>query len=540
MILLTVAISIAALLGWWLARDVRESTDPGREEQRSEPVPVTRQFDPENAASKIADRPPRRPRLGLEDALFGIPNERLVRFKTDADYADFLRRLAASEARLLGKLDQFRTVRVGFDDLEDLYGLLDDEGEFFGNFLVAIPDLPEVGAQAGALPFYTNTLAWLGFTGDNSNWGEGVRVAILDTGLAEHSAFPNPIPQIDLLEDGAEVPLHGHGTAVTSLIAGNHSVSPGIAPRTEVISIRIGDETGSSNSFLLAEGITRAVDEGAQIINISMGSYGDSIIVQEAVDYARANGVLLVAAAGNEGLDIPAFPAAYEGVISVGAVDAKGDHLDFSNAGDSLSLSAPGYSLNAAWLDEQFVLFTGTSASAPVVTAAIAATISEMGVSVPEAADLVLSYLNEAGAPGPDPAFGGGILDIGRVMNSNTAGIYDAALASNYFQPAAGEDAVDRIFVTVQNRGTETLSNLQINITLPEGTYPRTVGTLRPGDVVTVDRPVTIRPDTASLSVKSSVDIPGNLRDAKPDNDALGTEIILIEPEPPAEDPPEE
>lgn len=529
----TATVGVALVIGWLMAVDVRERSrgknrSPGAEPRRAA---AARTYDAPNAASKPKARDPRRERPSIEEALFAVPKERLIRFASDADYLDFLRRLGESDLRLLGRLDRLRALRVGYDSLDDLYDLLGDHDDHFANYRVEIP-LPVVEPQAGAIGFGTNTLAWLGVTGDNSAWGSGVRVAVLDTGVASHPAFTNPLIQHDLLPDGAETALHWHGTSVASLIVGDHQNSPGLAPAADLFSVRIADEQGLSNSFLLAEGILFAVDQGAQVINISMGSYGNSSIVAEAVRYASESGAVIIAAAGNERFEFLAFPAAYEGVISVGAVDANNNRMAFSNQGEGLGVSAPGYAVSAATLgDTPFTYFTGTSASAPLVSAAVAATASQFEIPIADAAQLVLSSLNEAGAPGSDPAFGGGILDMGRIMNSNVAGIYDAAVASHFFLPGEEGDPFSRVFVTVQNRGTEPLNNIQLDITVGDDTYPRSIPYISPGQIYTVERPVSTLSSAETLVVQSSVTIPGNISDSRTVNDSRQDVIQLVPPE---------
>jgi thermitase len=521
---------VLAVFGWWLARDIRQSAKPERPPD-SGASPEPKLVDTPNQAPKRAGRRPGTSRDDIIDAFFGLPRERLVRIGSDEAYRRFLAGLDGRNLRLLGQIDGLRTARIGYDDLGDLEDLLGDDDESFSNYYVSIPQLPDVDAQPGAAGFGTTLLDWLGITGDRSALGSGVRIAVLDTGVSDHGTFSTKIREIDLVTREEPVPLNGHGTAVTSLITGDSGASQGIAPGAEVVSIRIGDENGESNSFLLAQGIVQAVDEGVQLINISMGSYGDSAIVRDAVGYAAENGTLIIASAGNEGLEGSAFPAAYEGVVSVGAVDANGDHLLFSNQG--VDLAAPGYSVAAAWPGEQsdqFVYFTGTSASAPVVTAAIAATMTSEGLGAAAAYELVVANLNEAGSAGTDPFFGDGIIDVGRTFNSDVPGIFDAATASHVFAPATVADPSSRLEVTVENRGTELLTNSQLTINVNGDNYTQTVPSLRPGEHKTVTIPVNVNTATEELVVRSSISLTNGRSDQKPSNDGLSTQVSLLPP----------
>src|SRR5690606_33932786 len=125
-------------------------------------------------------------------------------------------------------------------------------------------------------------------------------------------------------------------------------------------------------------------------------------------------------------------PAANDHVVGVGAVDAKGEHLLFSNTGD-VSLSAPGLDLLAAWTGNQSVYFSGTSGSAPVTAGLIAAVMTAGGFQTPaEAFDQISRYLNDTGPPGPDELTGAGIPNIARILRGDTPGYVDAAVTANH------------------------------------------------------------------------------------------------------------
>ena len=197
------------------------------------------------------------------------------------------------------------------------------------------------------------------------------------------------------------------------------------------------------------------------------------------------------------------------------------------------ALAAPGFEVTAAWLDERLTGFSGTSASAPIAAGAIAAAASEFGpLPIPAATDLVLDHLNAAGAPGDDPLYGEGIVDIGRVMNSETAGIYDGAIASNYYVGPTEEDPVGRLLVTVENRGTELLTNTRVDVTVPDGTFPMIVPSLPPGETHVLTLPVNAPTSVESVAIRSGLTLSGTANDSNPSNDVLSGQIILITPDP--------
>lgn len=502
--LLAIATLLLALVAGVMVGRRDAEPPPGDGSAAEQQPAATSPLPPNRSLARSGDRGSA-PGAGEALPPFALANERIAVFGTDRDYRKFLAELGDRGFRLLGSSDRLRAVRFGFAPGADLGGI--DGAELAYNYAVTIPPPPDASAQAGASGFGRDALAWLGVTGDNSQWGKGITVAVLDSGVNSHIAIDQGngrVTQIALAEitDSSQL---GHGTAVASIITGDHALTPGVAPAADILSVRIADDSGSSDSFTLADGIIRAVDAGARILNISMGSYGDSNVVRNAVEYAQENGAVIVASSGNAGLDSIAYPAAYEGVIAVGAVEAKGEHLDFSNTGSNLGITAPGFAVNAAWGEEQLTQFSGTSASAPFISGAIAAAMSEKDLTAPQAADLVLGNANEAGPPGADAAYGQGILDLGRVMRSGTPGIYDAAVASQVLVPPSAASALPQVLVTVQNRGTETLINSPLTIRGPSGTQTINISSLAPGAIQTYPVPVPFSNDGTPVTVSSSV-----------------------------------
>ncbi|MFM7182112.1 MAG: S8 family peptidase [Verrucomicrobiales bacterium] len=444
--------------------------------------------------------------------------EVLVRFKDDAEYLDFLARAEKLGLKVLGRIDGLRTARLAIVDPERWAATQEKEkGEFSPNYLVYVPDLPEGSIQDGAVGFGADLLGWLGIDSDNSKWGTGVTVAILDSGVVKHPGITANLTTLNLLGEGVVMDA-GHGTGVASLIAGSSSQTPGLAPSANLLSIAVVDASGVSDTFLVAQGIMEAVNGGAGVINVSLGSQGDSQALRDAVAYARERGVVIVASAGNNGVDSIAYPAAYEGVLAVGSVDARGEKLDFSNSGWALDVAAPGLELNVAWPGDQVAGFTGTSASAPIISGAIAAAMSQYGISANQASALVLANLNEAGALGADTGYGGGILDVGRVMSSSTPGIVDLAVANQSLSVNASGGTIETI---VQNRGTASIPAASLTVTAAGKQTVVPVPALAPGESASR----TVRLGTAAdyqkpgATILSSVSVSEG-SDAKPSNNS--------------------
>jgi hypothetical protein len=520
---------LAVIAGYYIIGTTSSVKNKVTTEKETSSHPRTTQL-PENKPLSRSTRRQERTEADQTTPPFALENERIARFKNEADYQKFLASLKGRGLNLLGKSDRLMAVRFGFGDGFDPNDI--DDADLSYNYLVSIPPPPSVQAQAGAAGFGRNALSWLGIDGDNSAWGKGITVAVLDSGINDHIALNGGngnITAVTLTElaDGSE--QLGHGTAVASIISGDHVLTPGIAPASNILSIRITDSEGASDSFTLAQGILEAADAGSKIINISMGSYGNSSVVLEAVQYAQEKGAVIVASAGNEGLDNIAYPAAYDGVISVGAVEANGEHLDFSNSAESLDVVAPGYQVNAAWGDAQLTSFSGTSASAPFISGAIAAAMSENPhITAQQAADLVLGVTNDAGYPGDDADYGRGILAMDRVMENGTPGIYDAAITSQVLVLPNEPTSLPQVLVTVQNQGTETLINSPISITSPTGTQTLNISSLAPGQIQTFPVSVRLPPGEGSISVNSSVQITETDKD--PSNNSQNSSFTEEQP----------
>ncbi len=396
------------------------------------------------------------------------PHEAILEFKDADALKAFLARAENSGLKVLGTLDKLNMVRVGYDDLrklrDELRDYADDYSGFGANYYVHIPDVPaaEDRQQQTEVPFGENMLAFMGVKGNISAWGKGITIAILDSGITAHSAFAaGRVRSIDIgmgLTGTSEA--DGHGTAVASLAGGASAGAMGVAPASNLLSIRVTNSEGTSDMFTLAQGIQTAVDNGAQIINISLGAYQDSSVLSKMIGYAQDRGSIIVAAGGNDQAAQLTWPAADPRVISVGAVDALGQRVSFSNSGENLTTTAPGLGLSTAWPGNQTTSFDGTSGSAPLVAGALAAILSNNpNLTAQQAAALLTSYSADAGAPGQDPAFGYGTVDLGYALNFDNPSYMDPAISSQYFNAEAS-----RVEFTVQNRSGDVVTGLRLNV----------------------------------------------------------------------------
>jgi len=448
-----------------------------------------------------------------------LRNQRAIVFKDEAAMQAFLVKLG-DKVKLLGQIDKLHTLLVGFKNPSDLDALLDGEEELSMIFPVNIPSFENVGPQDGAVALENNLLKWLGVDSDNSLWGKGITIAILDTGIADHIAFKNAIQRINLVPlPSDQSTLNGHGTAVASVIFSNNPYAPGIAPSATPLSVRIADDNGISNSFLIAQGIIAAVDAGADIINISLGGSGQSALVDKALAYAEEKGISVVASAGNTGTQGVMQPAASPGVIAVGAVDASNQSMNFSTSGNEVAISSPGYGVNVAYPGDKAARVSGTSFSSPIVAGVIAAVASSSGsptMSPQQSTNLVLSNLNDIGVAGNDPYTGGGVPDLGTIMNLGTKGRYDASINSIY------QTDGNQLNVLIQNLGTETIINAGVSVNINGRSIQSNITTLAPMETRVITIPNSI---SDPVQVSSTIQLSSGQTDQRPQNNSISQQI---------------
>jgi thermitase len=239
------------------------------------------------------------------------------------------------------------------------------------------PNDPDYSVQ-WALPHIGAETAW-------AEMGElePITVAVIDTGVCmTHEdlvgrVLSNGYDFVDNDDDPDDV--FGHGCSVAGIIAANIDNGIGIAgfaPNASILPIRVLGANGSGSMADVAKGIVYAADNGADIINLSLGSFMGSQAEKDAVDYAVSQGVTVIASAGNSGGTLPGFPARYDNVIAVGAIDSDGSRSSFSNLGGDIW--APGRDVHTTYLNDTYKKLNGTSFSAPYASA-MAAVLEGMG-----------------------------------------------------------------------------------------------------------------------------------------------------------------
>lgn len=200
-----------------------------------------------------------------------------------------------------------------------------------------------------------------------------VLVAVLDTGIdkGHPDLAGRVVAEVDLSRSGSPADVFGHGTPIAGIIAANAENDLGIAglaPESRLVNIKVADDSGRCQISRLIDGIYRAVDAGAKVINISIQFSETAPGLEEAVNYAWNNGAVIIAAAGNDGSAAPVYPASYENCIAVTAVQENGALAPLANHGDWVDVAAPGLDIYSTLPGDSYGYKHGTSFAAAYVS----------------------------------------------------------------------------------------------------------------------------------------------------------------------------
>lgn len=244
-----------------------------------------------------------------------------------------------------------------------------------------------------------------------------VRVGIIDGPVnAGHRALAGvQVAQVSVLSQGERPVSPEHGTAVAGLIAGNPASGfPGFAPGASIFSASAFSKgRGGEGARLenVAAGLDWLASQGVRVVNLSMEG-SPNVAFEDVLSRARSAGLIMIAAAGNEGTSAPRYPAASPSTIAVTAVDAAGQAYRRANSGNHIEFSAPGVDIYVARSNGGGYR-TGTSYSSPIVTALVARQAARGGISLNSARNTLRRSVRDLGASGRDTLFGYGLVQTG-------------------------------------------------------------------------------------------------------------------------------
>ncbi len=211
---------------------------------------------------------------------------------------------------------------------------------------------------------------------ENKADGNKIKIAVLDTGCSNH-------PDLKIKGGVSLVPYtssyvddNGHGTHVTGTIAAqNNKIGVvGVAPEADIYEIKVIDNTGTGTYSQIIDGIEWAMDNKINIINMSFGGMEDSRALHDIIKEATNKGIIIVAAAGNNGYgaETEVYPARYPEAISVGAVDQTLKITNYSSTGNEVDIVAPGSDILSTTADGEYGVMSGTSMATPHITGVVA------------------------------------------------------------------------------------------------------------------------------------------------------------------------
>ncbi|WP_083936668.1 S8 family serine peptidase [Longispora albida] len=280
--------------------------------------------------------------------------------------------------------------------------------------------------------------------------GEGIIVAVVDSGVdAAHPDLAGSVlPGTDLGSAGdGRSDTAGHGTAMASAIAarghgpGGGDGVIGVAPGARILPIR--DQGSSGGSRGTGDGIRWAADHGAKIINISAGG-ADLSAVRSAVEYAIGKGIIVVAAAGNDGGPVEA-PAMYPGVVAVAGTGRDGSLWPKSGRGREVVAAAPAAEIAGAEPGGRYSITAGTSDAAAITSGVLALVWAKFpSLDAANVINRLIKTADDKGEPGRDPSFGYGLVNPVRALTADVASAATHPLLPSAASPAPSAPASAR------------------------------------------------------------------------------------------------
>jgi thermitase len=338
---------------------------------------------------------------------------------------------------------------------------------------VGNPDDPGFGNQWGMVKIQAPE-AWAVTTGSSS-----INIAILDTGVdLDHPDLANKlISNINFSSSATVDDVYGHGTHVAGIVAASTDNSIGVAGlgyRSSLMNVKVLGDDGLGYDSWIAQGIIWAADNGAEVINLSLGSPEPGSTLEAAVNYAWSKGVVIVAAAGNNGSTSPFYPAYYANCIAAAATDSSDSLASFSNRGDWVDVAAPGVSIYSTLINNGYGYKSGTSMASPHVAglAALVFTVvadsNGNGLLNDEVRSRIQATCDNIGISG----IGSGRINAYEAVGGSTTPPPLTGSITGKVTDAADNSSIAGAMVSCNGASVTTDSNGDFTITdLPQGVY---------------------------------------------------------------------
>jgi thermitase len=381
--------------------------------------------------------------------------EILVKFKEGRDESKKEKIRQKIQGRLESKIDKLKVEKIKVDDAgkDSIVTSLseDPDVEFVEpNFIAEEEMTPNdpIFTKQWNLKKIGAVEAW------DMSIGSNIKIAVLDTGVDKnHPDLAGKVFSGYDFINGDSDPSDDkyHGTAVAGVIAAltNNSLEvAGLASGSTILPVKVLDSNGSGPYDVIAKGIIYATENGAKVINLSLGGPSYSATLENAVNYAFSNGVVVVAAAGNQSGPVN-YPAAFKNVVAVSATDQNDAKASFSNFGAEIDISAPGvliYTTNSA----PNTYGNGTSFASPHVAAAAAMIFSSGASSNQAVMDALYKGADDLGTSGIDQEFGVGRLNIYNSLLKINVATQNSPSPSSTISPISSPTQIPTSAPTIQ------------------------------------------------------------------------------------------
>ncbi|MCT4784095.1 MULTISPECIES: S8 family serine peptidase [Exiguobacterium] len=340
--------------------------------------------------------------------------------------------------------------------------------------------------------------------------GKGVKISVVDTGISQHPDLTISGGASFSSVTSSYADDNGHGTHVAGIIAArNNSIGTvGIAHEASIYAVKALEANGSGSLSSIIAGIDWSISNQMDIINLSLGTTSPSTTLQQVVDRANNAGILVVAAAGNNGRadgtgDLVNYPARYSSAIAVAATDINNNRASFSATGSTVEVAAPGVSINSTLSNGGYGPMSGTSMATPYV----AGNLALMKQAYPS---LTASQLRtrlsqdviDLGPTGRDTWFGNGLVQApASGGTSQPVQALSATVTTSKAIYTAGEQV--SITSTVRNSNGQAVANADVRVTVTQPNGATLTGTGKTAS----NGSITFTLSTTSSSVKGTYQV---------------------------------